>query len=165
MHPIIGFIRLRVSGILYLIGNLENCQISQFGLIPNERYILEERYTAYPCYGITQHHRFECVKYHRRISVYLQFTKYGLVFIWYVVTANKFRKGAFVLKIPKTMMFSFPSSFGFWNNNFEKPIPFLIQKTPCNQTLEPYILTIMNDRHCAKDAFQRREEWSAVSNF
>ena len=47
---------------------------------------------SFPCYGIKQHCRFECVKYHMRISVCLQFTKYGLDFMWHVVTANKFGK-------------------------------------------------------------------------
>ena len=32
-----------------------------------------------------------------RISVCLQFTKYGLVFMWHVVTANKFGKGVYVI--------------------------------------------------------------------
>ena len=33
-----------------------------------------------------------------RISLYLQFTKYGLVFLWHVVTANKFGKGVLIVK-------------------------------------------------------------------
>ena len=51
---------------------------------------------SYPCYEITQHCRFECVKYHFRISICLQFTKYGLVFMRHVITANKFGKGVFI---------------------------------------------------------------------
>ena len=42
-----------------------------------------------------------------RISVCLQFTKYSLVFVWYVVTANKFRKGVFSWIIKKSFDLSY----------------------------------------------------------
>ena len=70
----------------------------KIGIIPNDYKMITlytERYTGYLCYGITQDSRFECVKCHTRISVCLQFTKYGLVFMRHVVTANKFGKGVF----------------------------------------------------------------------
>ena len=85
MHRIIGY--TRVSSILY-----SNWKFEILLNLPNWNTYQWKIYQVYPCYGITQHCRFECVKYHMRILVCSQFTKYSLVFMWHVVTANKFGK-------------------------------------------------------------------------
>ena len=101
MHRIIRYIRLRVSGIL-----LSNRKFRILLNLPNWNTSRWKIHYVYPCYGITQHCRFERVKCHMRISVCLQFTKYGLVFVWHVVTANTYGKGVFTSQlISKNMCF------------------------------------------------------------
>ena len=86
MHRIIRYIRFRHTFVWLEIWNM-----SKF--VKLEYFSMKDTLN-YPCYGITEHYRFECVKYHMRILVCLQFTNYGPVFIWHVLTANKFGKGA-----------------------------------------------------------------------